>query len=112
MATFHPDATKKSNDAISNFVGSPLSGDLAQVPGVGDSCISTLKRAGIENLYQLIAKYLSFKEDGIECVEHHEAFYVWLKEIGVTAHRATITNSIGEKMNLVFPGIFDSSYYA
>ena len=61
----------------------------------------------------MIGQYLSFKEDGVEPIEHAERFYLWLKSLGTPGgFRAGIVHAISERMNVTFPGIYDSSVYA
>jgi hypothetical protein len=60
----------------------------------------------------LIAKYLSFKDEGVGPVEHTDRFYFWLKSIGTPGgFRAGIVHSIAEKMNVTFVGIYDPDAY-
>jgi hypothetical protein len=42
---------------------------------------------------------------------HNEKFWIWLKNIGISAHRSSIVVAIGEKMSMVFPDIYDPSVY-
>ncbi len=83
-----------------------------QVPGVGEATIKILRQHDITTTFQLLGKYLSLKEEGVEPVEHADRFYYWLKSINTPAgFRAGIVHSIAEKMNVTFPGIYDSSAY-
>lgn len=85
---------------------------LPQVPGVGEATEKKLREAGITTTFQLIGKYLSFKEDGVGPVEHADRFYFWLKSLGTPGgFRAGIVHSIAEKLNVTFVGIYDPDAY-
>jgi hypothetical protein len=67
---------------------------------------------GISTTYGLIGKYLSLKEEGVGTIEHADRFYYWIVSINVPPrYRAGIVHSIGEKMNLFFPGLYDVSIF-
>ncbi len=67
---------------------------------------------GITTTYQLIAKYLSFKDARVGPIEHADRFYYWLKSIKTPGgHRAGIVHAIGEKLNTMFNGIYDVNAY-
>lgn len=85
---------------------------LYQVPGIGDATVKLLKENDITTTYQLIAKYLSCKDEGVGPVEHADRFYYWLQSIGTPGgFRAGIVHSIAEKMNVTFVGIYDPDAY-
>lgn len=84
----------------------------SQVPGIGEATEKKLRDNGITTTFQLIAKYLSFKDDGVGPVEHADRFYFWLKSLGTPAgFRAGIVHSIAEKLNVTFVGIYDPDAY-
>lgn len=85
---------------------------LWKVPGIGAATAKKLNDAGITTTYQLIGKYLSLKDEGIEPVEHAERFYYWLKSLDTPAgFRAGIVHAIAEKMNVTFVGIYNVDAY-
>ncbi len=103
---------------------------VCQVPGIGAANEQKLIEAGISTTFGLIGKYLSLKEAGVESVEHcdrsylfslliptiHKTpisfrFWFWLQSIGVNAGRNSIIQAIAEKMDVMFPGIYDKSSY-
>lgn len=46
-------------------------------------------------------------------MEHTDRFYFWLKSIKTPGgYRAGIVRSIAEKMNILFPGIYDPDAYS
>ena len=112
---FHPDATTCiSNDSLALWIRAPVTGDLLQVPGLGPAYAAAFKAAGITTTHQLIAKYLSFKGEGVGSVELMDRFYYWIQDTlqenkGNT--KAGVAAAIGEKANLVFPKIYDVSCY-
>jgi hypothetical protein len=96
----------------------PVSGNLVDVPGIGPAAIGKLANCDdqITNSYQLFGKYLMLKgpdsdEHSVDCVEHSEKFWHFLKSIGIVAHRSAIVKAIAEKAAGFFPGIYDANYY-
>mmetsp|Transcript_20952 Transcript_20952/g.22760 ORF Transcript_20952/g.22760 Transcript_20952/m.22760 type:complete len:121 (+) Transcript_20952:109-471(+) len=113
MTSYHPNRSRVGADAMSDFIRKPLSGDLKEVPGIAKATEAILKENGIHTTFQLLGKYLSLKEEGIEAVEHTDRFYFWLKSIKTPGgYRAGIVRSIAEKMNILFPGIYDPDAYS
>ncbi len=107
---FEPLATNLSDGTLSAFLKAPISGDLQQVPGVGQKTAEKLEAAGVSNTFQLFGKYLSLKAGSVK--QHHSAMYEWLVEIGISTHRNTIVLALAQRMDVTFPGIFDLKYYA
>jgi hypothetical protein len=46
-----------------------------------------------------------FKEEGVECVDHCDRFYLWLKACGINSNRGSIVHSIAERYVLDVYGI-------
>ncbi len=97
---------------MGDFIRAPISGKLEEVPGIGPANIKIFNENGIFTTFQLIGKYLSLKDSDVEPIEHADRFYFWLKSLKApSGYRAAIVHSIAEKMNVTFPGIYDSSAY-
>jgi hypothetical protein len=47
----------------------------------------------------------------IECAQHCDAFWFWLKSKGITAYRSGIVMAIAEKVNTMLPGIYDAAEF-
>ena len=97
-------------------VRSNITGDLLDIPGIGPASVKKLKDAdiggeSISNSYQLIGKYLSLKDDGVESPEHCEMFWQWLKMKTIASHRSAIVRAIAEKCNILIPGIYEADVY-
>lgn len=90
-------------------------GDLTKVPGIDQANADLLMAAGIASIHMLTGEYLMQKGpdvDSFDSVGHHKKFFAWLgDDVGIVFHRSTIVHAIGEKMNLVFPGIYDPIDY-
>ena len=135
-----------------------VTGDLEEIPGVGPAnkqkmidgsfdlpsflalieskfltFTSFLIIAGVENTYQLIGKYLTFKKGTVK--EHQDAAFSWLRDIvslllscsntilflgsarsfsplqGVNASRNNIILALAEKCDIFMQGIYDASLY-
>ena len=51
------------------------------------------------------------KEKDVESVEHCDRFWYWLKDIGINSNRSGIVRAIAEKMDTIFPSIYDGACY-
>mmetsp|Transcript_14373 Transcript_14373/g.23788 ORF Transcript_14373/g.23788 Transcript_14373/m.23788 type:complete len:114 (-) Transcript_14373:193-534(-) len=109
--SFDPKRSTVQDDKLAEFVNLQLSGDLTEIPGIGPAAVKTLADQGVSTSFGLIGKYLMFKEEGVECVEHCDRFYLWLKAIGINSNRGSIVHSIAERLDQQFPGIYDGSLY-
>ena len=49
------------------------------MPGIGPANKQILADNGVENTYQLIGKYLTFKQGDVK--QHQDAMFAWLKDI-------------------------------
>ncbi|KOO30850.1 hypothetical protein Ctob_012718, partial [Chrysochromulina tobinii] len=66
-----------------DFVNKPLlTGELDEVPGLGEVGINTLNRSGIFTTYQVIGKFLEFGRDP-------ERLHTWLVDMG--CHKSSMT---------------------
>ena len=82
------------------------------MPGIGPATAQKLKDNGISTTFALIGKYLMLKEEGVGAIEHAARFYFWICSLQLHgASRAGIVHSIGEKMAIQFPGIYDADEY-
>lgn len=109
---FNPQNSKVADDTLGDFVRGAVEEKLTSVPGVGPATETLLKEEGITSTFQLIGKFLSMKDEGVESVEHCERFYQWLIHIGTPAgFRAGIVHSIAEKVNVLLPGVYNVDLY-
>eukprot|EP01039_Chlorochromonas_danica_P011142 gene11142-12421_t len=112
MATYNPKKSQVSDSRLATFISAPITGSLDEVPGVAAKTIEKLEEQGINTTFQLIGKYLSLKDKDVGPVEHADRFYLWLQAIGTPGgHRAGVVHSIAERMNIIFPGIYEASLY-
>uniref|UniRef100_A0A7S2R0A3 Uncharacterized protein n=1 Tax=Eucampia antarctica TaxID=49252 RepID=A0A7S2R0A3_9STRA len=119
---YDPSRSKVSDSTMTDFLRSQITGDVTEVPGIGPAAKRALAGGDdesdrITNTFQLIGKFLMLKgpdEDDmkIDCMEHMEKFWYWLKQKGIKSHRSAIVKAIGEKINTMIPGIYDASIYA
>ncbi|CAM9210684.1 unnamed protein product [Chrysoparadoxa australica] len=109
--------------ALETFIRSPITGDLTEVPGVGKGNAEKLAEGDdkVTNTYQLIGKYLTLKgpdtadkevrRESVECKDHCDNFWHWLKQKGIVSYRGSIVNAVAEKANVWMPGLYDSEEY-
>lgn len=68
--------------------------------------------AFISNTVQLQFLMLKGPDDSdhkVECVEHTEKFWHWLKSKGISSHRSAIVRAVAEKSATFFNGIYDAN---
>ena len=78
------------------------------MPGVGPKTAEVLAKEGVYTPHQLLGKFLCLKGPGVGVKAHCDAFYLWLKEIGVVANRSTIIMACAEKANVWVPGLYSA----
>ena len=108
---YDPRRSNCNPDALAEFIRSPIVKDIGSVPGIGPKNEETLKNNGICTTHQLMGKYLSLSEEETDSVELCDKMYFWLQLIGVNSHRGAIITALGEKLNIVVPGIYDAEIY-
>ena len=104
--SFTPSKSTVKDDTLVAFLYSDITSDLECVPGIGPKCKEELQSHGIENTYQLIAKFLAFKTEDLGVVEHCNTFFAWLGEIGIKTNRHNITKSLAEKIAISYPQLY------
>mmetsp|Transcript_29238 Transcript_29238/g.70476 ORF Transcript_29238/g.70476 Transcript_29238/m.70476 type:complete len:134 (+) Transcript_29238:147-548(+) len=119
---YDPKKSKVSDNTMENWRTSQTEPDLNSVPGIGPAAIKILKDldepCSITNTYQLFGVFLTMKGPGssegaieVDPVEHTEAFWYWLQNIGIKSHRSAIVKAIAEKSATFFAGIYDANAY-
>jgi|MDSZ01.1.fsa_nt_gb hypothetical protein len=89
---FNPQSSTLSATAVVNFLQTNIyEVDLKDIPGVGPKTIEVLEHNGIETTSQLLAQFLQFVGADSDTRDVCNDFFLWLKEIGVTANRHNIT---------------------
>jgi hypothetical protein len=104
---------------MGDWMRSPVTGDLSQVPGIGPASIKKLSEVEdepITNTYMLIGKFLMLKgpDEGdrkVGTVEHADRFWFFLQEAGITAHRSAIVKAVAEKVNAFIPGVYEAEEF-
>lgn len=122
MTSYNPEHSRVSEDTLADFLRSPISGVITEVPAIGHSSAQLLARGGdvsdrIVNTFQLIGKFLLLKTENEETgqmisrQEHCDAFYRYLRYKGINANRDAIVLAIAEKVNALMPGLYDYRDY-
>lgn len=109
---YDPNKSKLTCDTVAAFIGSPITMNVQDVPGVGPAGAKLLGKHGVETTYQLMGVFLSLKGPEIDVRQHCDLFWMWLKEKGIRWHRSAIVMCIAEKVNTMCPGIYDASAFA
>jgi hypothetical protein len=89
-----------------------ITGDLTEIPGIGPAAAKKLAEGAdpITNSWMLFGVYLNMKGPdgvdadgnpvGVDCVQHNDRFWWFLKEKGISAHRSAICRAVAEKVSL------------
>lgn len=107
MSKFDANKSRVSENKLAEFISSPLSEDLTQVPGIGPSAVEKLSKIKIHTTYQLIGVFLTLKDRDMSCEQHLDAFWLFLEDTGINAYRSGITHSIASKVDVMIPGIYN-----
>lgn len=101
------------NDQLAYFCQYPITGDVAEVPGVTPDVAKLLLENGVQNTFNLIGKYLSFRGLDITTRQHHDLFLDWMKSAKIPeATSMQIMMAVAEKISSFMPGIYDPAMYA
>jgi len=107
MQGYDPSRSQVKNDALARFIQAPLTGDLSEIPGIGPIAKERLAEQDITTSFALIGKFLSLKGEGVSTREHCDKFFIWLRDTGISSHRNGIVRCIAEKVDTMFPGIYN-----
>jgi len=92
---------------ITNFIVSPVTGELTEVPGVTPFCKEILNAFGIRSTYQLLARYMACVDPNASSRDIVKSFTEWLESITYPKNLIPIcVKVVGEKLNVSFPGIY------
>lgn len=93
---------------MASFLADPLEEDLTKCPGIGAKNAENLKKSGIENLPQLMGKYMSYctydgegTEDdprAVDVFSVNQHFWHFLQGAGVSSYRSGIVDAINKKV--------------
>ena len=108
---FDPKLSGAGDHRVAEFIRSRLSGDLTEVPGIALCNQKILRVNGISTTFQLIALFLSLKEEDTDGVELCDKFWYSLQAIKINSNRNTIVQCIAEKVNTWVPGVYDYDSY-
>jgi hypothetical protein len=110
--TFESSIDRVVADELADFIRSQITGKLSEVPGISYEIEGMLNKSGVFNTYQLIGKYLSMKRMEEDLLDHHVHFLNYLGYMGISkAEGHRITQSIGEKVSTMIPGLYDPSIF-
>ncbi len=113
LDVYNPSRSMTSKSQLKEWLHSPiLSEDITKVPGVGPKNAQLLASVGptgetITTSYQLLGVFLYSRAQGMNSVVHCNRFYQWLKSKGIYSRINDIVQACAEKVNTMFPGIYD-----
>ena len=95
-------------DIVAEYILSPVQDILTSIPGVNNETVEQLKGIGINNSFQLIGFFLSFKKENQSSSVLYENIKTYLKNKNVTLEDVTV-RSVMEKIDTMIPGFCDLS---
>ncbi len=106
--------TSRSLGLIPEFVRAELTGDLKQIPALGEVAEKKFKLRGITSSWQLLGVLLSFKEAGVSSELIVQKFWIYVNDVLQKAkipynNKAVIVRAMVVKANMIFPGFVDES---
>ena len=93
-------------DPIAYFIMSPIEEELISVPGIDDDSIKIFRENNINNTYQLIGLFLSFKGENQKA---NDKITKYLEKIGIEENIKLITTTVLQKIDMLMPGFCDIS---
>lgn len=110
---FDPLKSQANPGTLGAFLSKPLDDNfvLTDVPGIGPGSADKFKEDDVETVYQLFAKFLSMKSNGLGCREHMDRMYFYLQSINVNSNRNTIIDALARKLQGMFPDLYDSTLW-
>lgn len=111
---YNPNRTRVCDNTQVQWLRSNVTGKVTEVPGVGEATARIFENCEdrITTTYQLMGKFLSFKDANVGPIEHADRFFYWLTRIGTVAgQRSSVVRAIAEKLHLQFPDIYDPDAY-
>lgn len=106
MEGYNPQYSQVKNDKLAEFIMSPITGDLLEVPGIGPVAKERLFAQNVTTTFALIGKFYFFRREGETKQQHCDRFYFWLKDAGISACRSGITCCIVEKADTLLPDFY------
>ena len=87
---------------------------MSHVPGLGEKSHNAFTDAGINGVFPLIGKFLSFRDINSTSESCCQNFFDWMGECNLPhggSAKHAITRAVAEKVNLILPGVYDSTRY-
>ena len=72
---YDPNRSKNQPEVLEAFLRAPITGNLVEVPGIGAVGVDKLSHHGVSSTFQLLAKFLSFKSEGLAQQEVCDHFF-------------------------------------
>ncbi len=99
-------------NGVGAFLQAQLTGDLKEVPGVGEACLVEFEKHGITTSFQLIGLLLSYKDKDATSADVIQRFWIKVNSIldRPSFHnnlKAVIVRAVAMKANTMFPGIYE-----
>lgn len=96
-------ASRLTDAALTLWMETEITGQLTEVPGVGEKTAGKLNDVGIHTTFQLFGKYLSLRGPGVDQQEHLNLFMNFLEGAGCAkSYLASQVQAVSERMNIGF----------
>lgn len=105
---YHTAYNNISDDTVLYFMELNNKDDIICIPGIDHKSRDNLYKNGINNLLNLIGKFLILLDNSCTAFENLNEFYLLLGELGVNnRNKCQIVRLIAEKVNIMMPGTID-----
>lgn len=111
MSGYAPSKSTLTDETLVKFLKNDLGEDLESIPGIGPKAKDILIKNGVENSYQLIGQFLTFKKPHENCVTHCNHLFNYLSAMKIPVNKHTIVKSIAEKCSISFPELYNESEF-
>jgi predicted flap endonuclease-1-like 5' DNA nuclease len=97
---FNPNKSRITDDQMMAWVEKEVTGNLDEVPGLGEKSVTKMGAAGIVTTWQLFGKFLLLREADMSPVDHCDAFWSFLEECDTpSGYRSGVVLAVQEKLS-------------
>jgi predicted flap endonuclease-1-like 5' DNA nuclease len=97
---FNPNKSRVTDDQMMAWLDKDVSGNLLEVPGIGDTSVEIMATCGITTTWQLFGKFLLVREADMTPLDHCDAFWDFLEDCETPpGYRSGVVAAIQEKLS-------------
>jgi predicted flap endonuclease-1-like 5' DNA nuclease len=97
---FNPNKSRVTDDQMMAWLEKEVSGNLDEVPGLGEKSVDKMATHGIMTTWQLFGKFLLLREADMTPLDHCEAFWSFLEDCDTpSGFRSGVVLAVQEKLS-------------